>query len=331
MGDVDPTKGNRPEQVGYTSRAQNNSSAKPSTGGASRLGNDGLFATVTRTKNGIVAGGASAISGALAKNEPAKAEVKPAKEKSVKAPKATAITAVVLLVAGLGIGGAALAVIDSHRTPTRSVPMTAPTTSTTSQPTSSPSASVKTKKYRQKSTPSPEPSPSRSAEPQVTEKTYKEETWIPDGQAPQVSQTEEHKPSSPSTKTTEATTEEEPTPDASPIPKDALHSMPGFATGNGNISCQINANRVACLVYEHQEFGGEEGRPLRGVMDSSGQIQGVTSVESGTRDPEYQTLEDGQSAASGKLACTSLGESVQCWNAQTGSGFKIGPAGIAKL
>lgn len=336
MGEPEPKENNRLEGAGFTSRAHNspspNSSAGSSGANKSRSGNDGFFATVTRTKDGIVAGGASAISGALAKN-PQPAHGHTETKKPPKSPKITAVTAVILLVAGLGVGGAALAMIDSHRTLPHSVSKTETPTHGTKTPRSHPTPSSPTSKNKQqKETKSARPTPTHSAEPRVTEKTYREETWIPDGQGVE-SERESHKPKDTSTpeKHTKKPESEEPAPDVSPIPHDALENLPGFTTGNGNVSCQISSEGVTCLVYKHEEFGGEQDQPLRGVMDASGQVQSVTNAGAQEERPHYQVLEAGQTAASGSLACTNIGESVRCWSAKTGSGFKIGPAGVTLL
>ncbi|MFC7463274.1 hypothetical protein [Brachybacterium sp. GCM10030252] len=134
------------------------------------------------------------------------------------------------------------------------------------------------------------------------------------------SPTTSEEPSETAEPTEEETTEEEP---VSPAPEDA-QELETISSPTGNISCRLGEDSVGCsLGEEHYSDAGLEdcgdesfaiavaaGSPVR----NCGQTYGGSSP---------QTLEYGQSAVNGDVACTSRSDGMTCWNTKTGKGFMV--------
>ncbi|ATG55611.1 hypothetical protein CFK41_13130 [Brachybacterium ginsengisoli] len=133
---------------------------------------------------------------------------------------------------------------------------------------------------------------------------------------------------SPSEEPTEKpTTAESTTPDpVSPAPEDA-REMTELRSPTGNISCMLEKDSVACSVKERDY--GQNGQEDCSEGPFSVQVSGgETSAACGSSflSDSAETLQYGESAKNGSMACTSRSEGMTCWNTITGKGFMVNRA-----
>lgn len=130
---------------------------------------------------------------------------------------------------------------------------------------------------------------------------------------------------SPSEQPTEEPTEERTTtPDpVSPAPEGA-QEMTTLRSPTGNISCSLEKDSVACSVEErdYEDNGQEDCSEGPFSIQVTG---GETSAACGTTfgGESAETLEYGESATNGTMACTSRSEGMTCWDTITGKGFMV--------
>lgn len=116
--------------------------------------------------------------------------------------------------------------------------------------------------------------------------------------------------------------------DSKAIPQGAS-SINRFSTPDKNISCEISAGGVNCIMNEYVfDFGcNVQGHGAVGII-----IQGDNGFKPDCYDPtkvDWPTLGAYKSTAHPPFACTVLDSgSVSCWNANTGWGFSMSQQGV---
>lgn len=124
--------------------------------------------------------------------------------------------------------------------------------------------------------------------------------------------------------TEEPAEEETPSPDpVSPAPEGA-REMTELRSPSGNISCMLEEGSVACSLVErdYREAGLEdcENGPFSIAV---GEGEAATACGSSFLSDSGPTLEYGESATRGVMACTSRSSGMTCWNTLTGKGFMV--------
>src|SRR5699024_7486168 len=120
---------------------------------------------------------------------------------------------------------------------------------------------------------------------------------------------------------------EQETPDPfSPAPEDA-REMSELRSPTGNITCLLEEDTASCSVLEHDFSGsGVEGCDAGPFSIRVGDGEAERACGSSFLSDSADTLEYGDSASYGDMACTSRFDGMTCWNTLTGKGFMVNRA-----
>ncbi|WP_114855095.1 hypothetical protein [Brachybacterium sp. YJGR34] len=131
----------------------------------------------------------------------------------------------------------------------------------------------------------------------------------------------------------EPTTAEETTPPdpVSPAPEGAIE-LRAIASPTGNITCSLSEDSVGCTLGSH-DFSGSGSADCDDDAFSIGVSESEARLACGSTygGPDAQTLEYGESAIYGDMACTSRSTGMTCWNTMTGKGFMVNRASYTTI
>lgn len=108
----------------------------------------------------------------------------------------------------------------------------------------------------------------------------------------------------------------------SPAPEDALE-MSAVQSPTGNIRCELDGDTVACSLEETRydedvEDCGDSQFTIRATGEEVAlDCEGTVGAEGA------ETLEYGQTAVDGNVACTSRDDGMTCWDVRSGHGFMV--------
>ncbi|MGP9538641.1 variant leucine-rich repeat-containing protein [Brachybacterium sp. AOP43-C2-M15] len=120
--------------------------------------------------------------------------------------------------------------------------------------------------------------------------------------------------------TTEETTSADP---VSPAPDDA-QEMTELSSPTGNIVCRLDEDSATCSL-EQQDYAQNDLEDCGDDTFSIAVAEQDAAPDCGTSalSDSAETLDYGESATNGEMACTSRSDGMTCWNIMTGKGFTV--------